>query len=462
MPNRKLMVISKDPDNHALQHHLRRLKESNWEVVVLPELLPANLPKTCLDATVGLVCIENAEQQLPELEAFILANHTLEWIALVSPDAMQSSKMRRLVGELFLDYHTMPLDRERLLMMLGHAHGKANLRKQNETHQNADMGQYQMIGTSPAMQELYSSLRKMHGTDAPVLIVGESGTGKELAARAIHRISPRANAPLVTVNCASLPTHLIQAELFGHEKGAFSGAHQRKIGRIEAAANGTIFLDEIGDLPYEMQVNLLRFLQEKLIERVGSTAEIHVDVRVIAATNTNLEKAVKDGRFRSDLYYRINVLRIKIPPLRDRQGDIELLAKAYFEKFSKERNTAVKSFSQKALAAMKRHHWPGNVRELINRIRHAMIMSENHLLTAADLGLEDRIELANPVSLDLVRAQAELDLINTTLSYNDNNMSMTARQLGISRATLYRLVNKFSVSGSGDQSKARHKPSNFP
>lgn len=461
MSKRNLIVISIDPNCNVVQHHLHGLQESDWEIVVLPELSYANSQRTSLDATVGLACIENAGQHLPELEAFILANHTVEWIALVSPNALQWPNVRKLIGDLFNDYHTLPLDRERLLMALGHAHGKATLCKQGQLHQK-DIGQYQMVGTSPAMQELYRALRKMHSTDAPVLITGESGTGKELAARAIHRISPRAQAPFVTVNCASLPKNLIHSELFGHEKGAFSGAHQRRIGRIEAADNGTIFLDEIGELPHDLQVNLLRFLQEKVIERVGSTSEIRLNVRVIAATNIDLEKAVDEGRFRRDLYYRINVLRIKMPPLRDREGDIELLAKSYFEKFSKENKSAVRNFSQQAFAAMRRHHWPGNVRELINRVRRAMVMSGNRLLTAADLGLEERIRVGSAITLDHARVQAEQDMILRTLSYNGDNMSLTARQLGVSRATLYRMVNKFSASGSNYQRQERNGESNFP
>lgn len=447
---RKLMVISNNSNCDVVHHHLHALQESDWEIIVLPELSHADPQRTKFDENVGLACIENAEHQLHELEAFILANHAAEWIALVSPNALQGPNTRKLIGDLFHDYHTLPMDRERLLIVLGHAYGKAILRKQGQMHQK-DFGQHQMVGASPAMQELFRALLKMHGTDAPVLITGESGTGKELAARAIHRISPRAQAPFVTVNCAALPTNLIQAELFGHEKGAFSGAHQRKIGRIEAAENGTIFLDEIGDLPFELQANLLRFLQEKVIVRVGSNSEIRVDVRVIAATNINLEKAIEEGRFREDLYYRINVLRIKMPPLRDREGDIELLARSYFAKFSKESKSAARNFSQQALAAMKRHHWPGNVQELINRIHCAILMTENRLLTAPDLGLEESIKVEDANALDHARGQAEQDVILRTLIYNNSNMSLTARQLGISRATLYRLVNKFSASDNDIQ-----------
>jgi transcriptional regulator with PAS, ATPase and Fis domain len=280
------------------------------------------------------------------------------------------------------------------------------------------------------------------GVDAPVLITGESGTGKELAALALHERSSRKDKPFVAVNCGALPNGLIQSELFGHEKGAFTGASQRKIGRIEAAAGGTIFLDEIGDLPLELQVNLLRFLQEKTIERVGGTTSIPVDVRVLAATHVDLEAAVAEGKFREDLYYRLNVLKINTPPLRDRQGDIEVLAKYFFEIFSHEKRRNVKGFSPAALQLMNRYNWPGNVRELISRVRRAMVMCERRLITPKDLDLDKRESQRLVTTLEAARSNAELEAIRNALQKNNSNLTDSARELGVSRVTLYRLIQK--------------------
>jgi DNA-binding NtrC family response regulator len=250
----------------------------------------------------------------------------------------------------------------------------------------------------------------------------------------------------MAVNCGALPANLIQSELFGHEKGAFTGAHQRKIGRIEAAAGGTIFLDEIGDLSLDLQVNLLRFLQAKTIERVGGTQSLQVDVRVIAATHVDLERAVAEGRFREDLYYRLNVLHLRVPALRERENDIELLARFFFEKFAKEKNPQVRGFSQQALQVMNTYAWPGNVRELINRIRRAMVMCENRLMTPGDLGLERRSARRTIRTLVGARAAAEKEAIQYALRHTGNNVSRAARELRISRVTLYRLIEKYSIA----------------
>lgn len=439
---RKLIIIHGDENDGAVLSLMNELAGAGWQVLAAQDVAHANELIEEHEVTAGLVCLEDTAEPSPELEDIILANNSVEWIALAQPHALQWPNVRQMIGELFHDYHTLPTDRDRLLMALGHAHGKATLRKQCQEHRE-ELGLNQMVGACRAMRQLFDSLQKIGSTNAPALITGESGTGKELAARAIHQHSERAKNPFVAVNCAALPTHLIQSELFGYEKGAFTGAHQRKIGRIETAAGGTIFLDEIGDLPLGLQVHLLRFLQDNLIERLGSTSGTHVDVRVIAATNIDLEKAVREGRFREDLYYRINVLRVKIPALRERENDVDLLAKTYFDKFSRENKSRAKGFSQRAIFAMRAYQWPGNVRELINRVRSAIIMSENRLISAADLGLEKPIIVQNTKKLDHARDQAEHELIRSTLRYNGNNVSQSAKQLGISRATLYRLISKF-------------------
>ena len=393
-------------------------------------------------AHVGLFQIQDAsEQECNKLNDLMAHNGVIEWIALVSPEALRSARVCNLIAERFYDYHTLPVDPARLIVGMGHAHGKRMLIKQGFNGIQT-LERNGMLGNSPVMLKLHHCLRKTSAVDAPVLIGGESGTGKELAARAIHSMSARGNSDFVAVNCGALPTHLIQTELFGHEKGAFTGAHQRKIGRMEAANGGAIFLDEIGDLPLDLQVNLLHVLQDKVIERVGSTQKIQLDVRVIAASHVDLEQAVVQGRFREDLYYRLNVIHLKVPPLRERDGDVELLAQAFFEKACNGTHSTAMGFSRQTLQVMNNYRWPGNVRELFNRVRQAVVMSENRLLTPNDMGLEKRVDGRLMMTLDVARAQAEHEAIRLSLRRNQNNISETARQLGVSRATLYRLLER--------------------
>lgn len=295
------------------------------------------------------------------------------------------------------------------------------------------------------IQNLFSLLQKVAKEDCPVLIQGETGTGKELVATAIHKNSSRATKPLVAINCGAFPKELIQAELFGYEKGAFTGAAQRKIGRIESAQGGTLFLDEIGDLPMAQQTNLLRFLEDKTIERVGGLEKIPIDVRVISATHVDLREAVRNKTFREDLYYRLDVLEIKTPPLRVREEDIELLAYYFFNKFSEKGFYKAKGFNPDALLLINNYKWPGNVRQLMNCIRHAVVISENNMLSLADLGLERRDKDRVLQTLVEARAISDQELILNSLRHTSNNISHTAKTLGISRVSLYRLMNKYNM-----------------
>jgi DNA-binding NtrC family response regulator len=396
----------------------------------------------------GVFRLDSGEpSELNRLEELMAGRPEIEWIALVPAERLANARVCRFLRNRCFDFHTLPIDRMRFLTSLGHAEGKARLTAGAAAITCEACGCCGMIGRSPVMLDLYGAIRKASGTDAPVMISGESGTGKELVARGIHQLSSRRNGPFIAVNCAALPTHLIQSELFGHEKGAFTGAYQRSIGRLEAASGGTIFLDEIGDLPLELQVTLLHVLQDKVIERLGSNREIRLDVRVIAASHVELEQAVVDGHFRADLYYRINVLRLRTPPLREREEDVELLARAYFEQFVPESRGVARGFSRQAMTVMANYEWPGNVRELINRVRQAVVLSESRLLTPHDLGLEKRISSNGFLTLEEARSRVEHETIRRALRRNQNNVAAAARQLGVSRATLYRILERVSHIG---------------
>lgn len=443
MSMRSTLLFSLGKHPHLPTHELA---SAGWEVHITTNLPDARALIREQDLQTGMILLDDPHRTtLGNIEDIMMVGKSMEWIALLAGKCLQSPVLSRFIAENCFDYHTLPLDAGRLAVVLGHALGKAELKSRV-----ASDGRYrideELVGQSTAIQDIYKKMRKMEGVDAPILISGESGTGKELVAHLIHKHSARGKAPFVAVNCGALPAHLIQTELFGHEKGAFTGAIQRKIGRIETAAGGTIFLDEIADLPFELQTNLLRFLQEKTIERVGSHQSISIDTRVIAATNADLENAVAEGHFREDLYYRLNVLNLRIPPLRERAGDVELLAMAFLEKFSCQRKLSSRRFSQQALRCMNLHAWPGNVRELINRVQRAVIMSDGPFITPADLGLERRAATRNLLTLEKARDKAEKEAIQYSLLCHRNNVSETARQLRVSRATLYRLMSKYQIS----------------
>lgn len=300
-----------------------------------------------------------------------------------------------------------------------------------------------MVGTSLAMREVFEQIRRFATCDAPMLITGESGTGKELVARAIHEQSRRARQPFVAINCAAFTSTLIGSELFGYEKGAFTGATTRKRGLIEHANNGTLLLDEIGDMPLDLQAHLLRFLQEGEIVRIGGHEPIRVNVRIIAATNVRLREAIAAGKLREDLYYRLNVLNLHVPPLRERHGDIESLATFFLQQMAHESARDVDGFAPEAMAAMQAYPWPGNVRELIGTIRRAVVLSDGPQIQADDLGLEAPPEQAAEVSQAGCHTPvSERDLLLNTLRRFDCNISRTAQELKVSRITIYRRLRR--------------------
>lgn len=399
------------------------------------------------DCRVGLIAMCPSNGPAPAAIEAVVGQHVTEWIAVVDRTPPVEHELGRLLGDCFLDFHTQPLDVARLAATIGHAYGKATLRRRRRPDGAAGQ-RYGMIGRSAAMQSLFRLLDKVVQSDAAVLIEGESGTGKELVARAVHQHSARGAGPFIAMNCGALPATLVQSELFGYERGAFTGATRGKIGNIEAANGGVLFLDEIVDLPLDQQANLLRVLQERALVRIGSTRPVPVDVRVVAATNVDLHAAVEAGRFRADLFYRLNVLHVRLPPLRERDEDIVRLAQYAFDKVVDRRpGSRLRGFGEDALAALRAHRWPGNVRELLNRVQQAVVVGEGRLITPSDLGLAECApsETHEGLPLEQARAKMDRDLLARTLERNRNNVSLTARDLGVSRVTVYRMMSRYGI-----------------
>jgi two-component system, NtrC family, response regulator len=361
----------------------------------------------------------------------------------------QSEKTNALgaIGEGAYDFLCKPVELEELKVILRRAFYVVQLEKEHRQLQSSgtDRGFEGMLGTNPGMQNVFNAIRRVATTDASVLILGESGTGKEVAALAIHRQSGRRDGPFVPINCGAIPETLLESELFGHEKGSFTGAHAQRKGRIETASGGTLFLDEIGELPPPLQVKLLRFLQEQIVERVGGRTSIQVDTRVIAATHVDLKKAMGDGRFREDLFYRLAVVTIGLPPLRDRPEDIPALAKSFLSKFAAQNNKAALVFSPAGLRAMQLHSWPGNVRELENRVKRGVIMADGKQVTPADLELVDGSITLQARTLRMARESAEREAILAALQRHKWKIAPAADDLEISRPTLYELMEKLGI-----------------
>lgn len=346
------------------------------------------------------------------------------------------------------DFCSKPVDLEELKVIVRRAFFLSGLGPAKQQKSKADPHMHGMVTQCESMQSVLANLPRIAASDAPVLITGESGTGKELAARAIHNLSARSGGPLVTINCGAIPENLLESEFFGHEKGAFTGAAQRVLGKTEYADKGTLFLDEIGELPLNMQVKLLRFLQEMSIQRVGGRQDIKINTRVVAATNINMQQAIADGRFRSDLYYRIGVVNVALPPLRERGEDILLLAEHFIRKFNE--NGKIKGLHPDTERVMRLYSWPGNVRELENRIRRAIIFTTGPLikLDAMELG-ERPLHEASPtgakITLQEARNEVERKLVLEALNRHSGNIMHAAQSIGVSRPTFYDLLKKHGV-----------------
>jgi two-component system, NtrC family, response regulator len=345
------------------------------------------------------------------------------------------------------DFYQKPVDTDVLRLLVSRAFEIYALEEQNRRLREAQLTApiEGFIATDDAMFKVCRMVEKVAPTDASVLILGESGTGKELVARAVHAQSGRKGARFVAINCAAIPEQLLESELFGYERGAFTGAVKTTLGKIETASGGTLFLDEIGDMPLALQAKLLRFLQDRVIERVGGRQEITVDVRIVCATNRDLQAFIVEQKFRQDLYFRIGEVTINVPPLRERVGGPTVLAHAMLRKYANVGGRLRRGFTEDATAALEAYAWPGNVRELENRVKTAMIMAETPLITAEDLGFKDGSEDPLLFNLKEVRTRAERQAIRQAMSITDGNVSRTAELLGVSRPTLYDLMDKYGI-----------------
>jgi len=399
--------------------------------------LDLGLPPDPTNATEGLQALADILR---------LAPHTKVIVVTGNDDRENALKAVSLGA---YDFYQKPIDPDVLALIVDRASSLAMLEAEHRqlTALNAHAPLAGIVGSSESLLAACRMVEKIGPTDVTALILGESGSGKELFARALHDLSARREQPFMAVNCAAIPANLLESELFGYEKGAFTGAVKQTPGKIEHASGGTFFLDEIGDMPMALQVKMLRFLQERVVDRIGGRTPIPVDVRVVCATHQDLGRSIKDGSFREDLYYRISEVAIEIPALRERDTDRVLLARVFLDKFSAENGKDFRGFDDGALESIEGYPWPGNVRELENRVKRAVILAEGKQISSRDLGFE---EDAQKLSLDLrsARESAERSVIKRALLVNNHNMSQAAKTLGVSRPSLYNLMNKLGMSGS--------------
>jgi two-component system, NtrC family, response regulator len=423
-------------DVHLAEDRLNALAAVNAKRPPLI-LLDLGLPPNPRGAEEGLRCLKELLRIDPGTKVIVVTGNQEKGNALTA------------IEQGAFDYFLKPADIEELKVVLKRAWNIFQIERENLEVQEKSFGDSfeEIIGGCPQMQRVFAMIRKVAKTDAPVLIEGESGTGKELIARAIHRSGENfQEKAFVAINCGAIPENLLESELFGHEKGSFTGADAQKKGKIEYAAGGTLFLDEVGELPLLLQVKLLRFLQERQVERVGGRAPIPVTARVIAATNRELKREIEEGRFREDLYYRLGVVNMVAPPLRERGEDIVVLANNFLKKFAGQYRKAVHGFRSDAMIAIRSYAWPGNVRELENKVKRAVIMSEKRSLTPKDLDLSPPEEQVHNHTLKDVRSAAEREHILKVLGKWDWNITKAAKEMEISRPTLHDLIKKYMIS----------------
>ena len=437
-------------DDEAIRTQMKWALADDYEIVLTEDrsnalaMFRAKHPSlTLLD--LGLPPHPNSPEEGMEVLRSVLALDADAKVVIITGQGEKTNALDA-VGLGAYDFLCKPVEIEELKILIRRCLRVVDLEREYQELQTGHRPDdfEEMLGSSPQMQAVFSFIRKVAASTAPVLILGESGTGKEMAALAIHRRSPRKKGPFVPINCNAIPENLLESELFGHEKGAFTGAHMQRKGLIENAAGGTLFLDEIGDLPLPIQVKLLRFLQDQTFQRVGGRQEIKIDTRVVTATNLDLKQAVAEGRFREDLYYRLAVVVLALPPLKERGDDIGLLATEFLQRYAVRNSKSGLVFTPETLRAINRHAWPGNVRELQNRIQRAVIMASGKRVTVADLELEGLEPL--PLStLREAREEVEKELVEQALRRHAGKITTAALELGISRPTFYELMDKLGI-----------------
>jgi two-component system NtrC family response regulator len=449
-----LLVVD---DEESIRSQLRWGLEDDFRVVTAGSaeearrMLEREQPAVVtLDVTLGTPG-GPAEEGLLLLEEIVDRHPFTKVVMVTGNDSRENALLALRRGA--VDWYAKPIALEELRVVLRRAlHVRAIERAQDPQRASGRRHYHRLVGESEAMRRVYGLVQRVAPTDATVLIVGENGTGKELVAHAIHEASRRRDAPFVPINCGAIPETLIESELFGHERGAFTDAYRTREGKVELADRGTLFLDEIAEIPTHLQVKLLRFLQDRRFERVGGRESLQTDVRLVAATNQDLRAGMASGRFREDLYYRLSVVTIAVPPLRERGEDVLLLADYFLEYFGRHHRRRVRGFTQSALRAMATHRWPGNVRELENRVQRAVILAPDTTLRSEDLELAETAAAA-PRSLQEARDEAERRLIEEALARNAGNITRASRELGVSRPTLHDLMRKHALDA------ARFRPS---